>query len=83
MTPTGCAAKSKPPVPRPTFCRWCIGAENRASARCSTACNRIERLFNRIKHFRRLATRYEKHASNFLAMLRLAATHLWLRIMSL
>src|SRR5437764_5996099 len=29
--------------------------------------NRIERFFNRIKHFRRLATRYEKHAANFLA----------------
>ena len=41
--------------------------------------NRIERFFNRIKHFRRLATRYEKHASNFLAMLKLAAVHLWLR----
>jgi transposase len=40
--------------------------------------NRIERFFNRIKH-RRLATRYEKHATNFLAMLKLAATHLWLR----
>jgi hypothetical protein len=45
--------------------------------------NRIERFFNRNKHFRRLATRYEKHASNFLAMLKLAATHLWLAIMSL
>jgi transposase len=31
------------------------------------------------KHFRRLVTRYEKHAANFLAMLKLAATHLWLR----
>jgi transposase len=41
--------------------------------------NRIERFFNRIKHFRRLATRYEKHAANFLAMLKLAANHLWLR----
>jgi transposase len=41
--------------------------------------NRIERFFNRIKHFRRLATRYEKHAANFLAMLKLAAVHLWLR----
>ena len=37
------------------------------------------RLFNRIKHFRQLATRYEKHAANFLAMLKLAAVHLWLR----
>jgi len=41
--------------------------------------NRVERFFNRIKHFRRLATRYEKHATNFLAMLKLAAIHLWLR----
>jgi transposase len=41
--------------------------------------NRIERFFNRIKHFRRLATRYEKHAANVLAMLKLAATQLWLR----
>ena len=41
--------------------------------------NRIERFFNRIKHFRRLVTRYEKHAANFLAMLKLAAAQLWLR----
>ena len=40
--------------------------------------NRIERFFNRIKHFRRLATHYEKHAANFLAMpswLPLKASH--------
>jgi hypothetical protein len=36
-------------------------------------------VLNRIKHFRRIATRYEKHAPNFLAMLKLAAAHLWLR----
>ena len=41
--------------------------------------NRIERYFHRIKHFRRLATRYEKHAANFLAMLKLAAAQLSLR----
>jgi hypothetical protein len=41
--------------------------------------NRIERFFNRIKHSRRLATCYEKHAANFLAMLKLTAAHLWLR----
>jgi transposase len=41
--------------------------------------NRIAWFFNRVKHFRRLATRYEKLAANFLAMLKLAATHLWLR----
>jgi transposase len=41
--------------------------------------NRIERFFNKIKHCRRVATRYEKHASNFLAMIKLAAVRLWLR----
>jgi transposase len=38
--------------------------------------NRIERFFN---NCRRIATRYEKHASNFLAMLKLPAVRLWLR----
>ena len=41
--------------------------------------NLIERFFNKIKHFRRIATRYEKRASNYLAMLKLAAIRLWLR----
>ena len=41
--------------------------------------NRIERFFNRIKHFRRIAKRYEKRASNYLAMLKLATAQLWLR----
>jgi transposase len=42
--------------------------------------NRVERLINRLKQFRRVATRYEKLAANFLAMLTLAATLLWLRL---
>ena len=41
--------------------------------------NQIERFFSRIKQFRRVATRYEKLASNYLAMLKLAALRLWLR----
>jgi len=41
--------------------------------------NRVERFFNTMKHCRRIATRYEKHASNFLAMLKLAAVRLRLR----
>ncbi|WP_460924261.1 transposase, partial [Pontibacter brevis] len=35
--------------------------------------NKIERFFNRIKHYRRIATRYNKTASSFLAFLHLAA----------
>jgi transposase len=40
--------------------------------------NRIERLINRLKHFRRVATRYEKLAENYRAMLTIAAIKLWL-----
>jgi transposase len=40
--------------------------------------NRVERLINRLKQFRRVATRYEKRAENYLAMLTLAAIKIWL-----
>lgn len=40
--------------------------------------NRIERTFNRLKQFRRIATRYEKRAENYRAMLTIAAILLWL-----
>ena len=36
--------------------------------------NKIERLFNRLKHYRRVATRYEKTARNYLAFIHVAAT---------
>ena len=35
--------------------------------------NKIERLFNRMKHYRRIATRYDKTANSFLAFIHLAA----------
>jgi transposase len=41
--------------------------------------NLIERFFNKLKHFRRIATRYDKSARNFLAAVMLAASRLWLR----
>jgi hypothetical protein len=41
--------------------------------------NRVERFFNRIKHFRRTATRFEKHAQNYLAMIKLASIRIWMR----
>jgi transposase len=39
----------------------------------------VECCINKLKHFRRIATRYEKTARNFLAMITLAAIVLWLR----
>jgi transposase len=43
--------------------------------------NRIERLINRCKQFRRLATRYEKRAVYYQAMWLIAATILWLGVL--
>lgn len=40
--------------------------------------NRVERLINRLKQFRRVATRYEKLAVNYLAMVTIAAILVWL-----
>ena len=39
----------------------------------------VECCFNKLKHFRRIATRYEKTARNFLAMIFATAIVLWLR----
>lgn len=41
--------------------------------------NLIERFFSEMKRFRRVATRYDKLAANFLAMVQLASMRLWLR----
>ena len=38
----------------------------------------IECLFSRIKQFRRIATRYEKLARNFLAVVNLVIAYVWL-----
>lgn len=40
--------------------------------------NLVERFFSRLKQFRRIATRYEKLARNFLSMLNLTCAYIWL-----
>ena len=40
--------------------------------------NLVERTINRLKQFRRIATRYEKKAKNYLAMLQIGSLLLWL-----
>ena len=42
--------------------------------------NLVERFFNKLKHFRAVATRYEKHAANYLALVKLAAARIWMRL---
>jgi hypothetical protein len=41
--------------------------------------NRVERFFNRIKQCRRMATRCDTLAANYLAFVQLASIRLWLR----
>jgi transposase len=41
--------------------------------------NLVERCFNKLKQFRQVATRYDRHASAYLAFAKLAAVRLWLR----
>jgi transposase len=41
--------------------------------------NRIERFFSRIKHCRRIATRYDKLAETFIGFVKLASIMLWLK----
>lgn len=40
--------------------------------------NKVERFFGRIKHYRRIGTRYEKSGRNYLAMLHLVSAMVWL-----
>ena len=40
--------------------------------------NRIERCFNRLKHFRRFATRYDRRTIHFTGFVLLAAAMIWL-----
>lgn len=41
--------------------------------------NRIERCFNKLKHFRRFATRFDRRAIYFLAFIHIAAATIWMR----
>jgi len=41
--------------------------------------NRIERCFNKLKHWRRFATRYDRRTLHFTGFVHLAAVMIWLR----
>tara|TARA_Y100000588_G_C13979700_1_gene806602 strand:+ start:575 stop:910 length:336 start_codon:yes stop_codon:yes gene_type:complete len=40
--------------------------------------NLVERLFQKLKQFRRIATRYDRLGRNYLGMLQIAASMIWL-----
>jgi transposase len=41
--------------------------------------NLVERFFSKLKHFRAIATRFEKHDANYLALIKLASARIWMR----
>jgi transposase len=41
--------------------------------------NLVERFFNELKHFRAIATRYDKRDDNYLAAIKLASARIWMR----
>ncbi len=41
--------------------------------------NLIERCFNKLKHFRRISTRYDRHKASFHAFVCIAAALIWMR----
>ena len=74
VTSRGAWANIKPMPNRvniPAFSPWLYGYRNL-----------IERFFNKLKHFRAIATRFEKHDANYLALVKLAASRIWMRFMS-
>ena len=52
----------------PSFSRWVYRQRNA-----------VERFFNKLKHFRAVATRYDKRDDNYLASVQLASIRIWLR----
>ena len=44
--------------------------------------NLVERFFSKLKHFRAIATRFEKHDANYLGLVKLPAIKIWMRFMS-
>lgn len=44
--------------------------------------NLVERFFGKLKHFRAVATRFEKYDANYLGLIKIAAARIWMRFMS-
>jgi transposase len=44
--------------------------------------NFVERFFNKVKHFRAIATCHEKHHANHLAFVKRASTKIWMQFVT-
>ncbi len=77
--PTGSGRSSISRALGPTYPRSKTARTPSASVLISAARNLVERFFNKIKQCRRVATRYDKLAANYLALIKLASIRIWLR----
>ncbi len=59
--------------------RRCRKARKGVDRQLSALRNRIERTIGRLKHSRRVATRYDKTATSFRGFVDLACIRLWVR----
>ena len=74
------ATASPAAVPGPTSSRSPAGSNKPAfSPFLYRYRNLVERFFNKLKHFRAVATRFEKHDANYLALVKLARCRIWMR----
>lgn len=71
---TGLPHAGQKPLSRPI--QRASGLTHMTSKPIETA-NLIERMFCRLKDFRRIATRYDKRADNFLSAVLIVATLIW------
>jgi transposase len=55
-------------------------AETSLLAQSYLARDLVERFFNKIKHCRQIATRYDKSPPNWLVFIKLVSIRLWLRV---
>jgi transposase len=79
-TATRCARASTNAARGPTSSPCRDARIDRLSVHSSIATgNLVERFFNKIKHYRAVATRYDKRAENFLAGVKLASIRIWMR----
>ena len=79
MTPTILSTRSPKPAPKPSSRRNEPQVQRPYDIELYKERNIIERFFNKLKQFRRVATRYDKLLVNFMGFVKLAAIAIWLR----
>ena len=78
-TPIICATGSQKAAAKSSSCQSATGVKRPYDAHLYKKRNIIERVFNKLKQFRRVATRYDKLLANSMGFVKLAAIAIWLK----